>query len=191
MQLIYKDKKVDINSEEDLNFWWSKFQQEMLESDEIPYYIRIQDIEIYENLHETLRENVYNHDIEAELVSIHREQLFLEIEQSLYEYIGRVLSQLEQLANPFYGNVTSKHWDDLTILLEGLEWIIHSWNGLSSIHTDRQQQMVSLQRNFEHVTKLLLQEIEAQNRTGIGDCLLYELQPLLEDMRNLLRRARN
>jgi len=190
MILKHKDRRMDIQDRNQLETCWNQIQQDALRNNEVPYFLRINGLEIYENLYETLQENITTEPLEAELVTIHQDQLLMEIRHSLEEYISRVLSQLEQLADPFYGEVESNHWNKLGVLLEGLDWVMQSWSGLASMFSEhRQQQMLSLQRNFEQATKLLLQEMEAQNHTGIGDCLLYELQPLLEEMQHVLRGA--
>lgn len=190
MLLTYKDGQRELRTVEELDRFWEEIQHKIKETGEIPYMIRRGDLEVYEDLYQTLRNNLTTEPVEFELVIISQEQLVQEVQESLEQYLCRVLSQLESLANPFYAEVTGEHWDNLHLLLEGLEWMIQSWSGLlPTFPTSLHERGLAVQQRFEQVTRQLLQEMEAQNHTGIGDCLLYELQPLLEEMQHILRGA--
>lgn len=187
MILIHKDQRIVIQSMKELETCWNQIQQEASKNNEIPYYLHLNGLEIYDDIYQTLQENFTTDPLEIELITINQEQLLAEVRKSLEEYLSRVLSQIEPLADPFYGEVSSEHWNNLGVLLEGLEWMLQSWSGLlptfpASLH----ERALSVQRTFEQVTRQLLEEMEQQNHTGIGDCLLYELQPLLEEMQRVL-----
>lgn len=188
MLIKYKHGQRELRTVEELDHFWKELQDEIEQTGEILYMIRRGDLEVYEELYQTLRDNLTTEPVQFELVIISREQLVQEVKNSLDQYISRVLSHLEPLADPFYGEVSSEHWNNLGVLLEGLEWMMQSWSGLlptfpASLH----ERALSVQQTFEQVTRQLLEEMEQQNHTGIGDCLLYELQPLLEEMHQLLR----
>lgn len=188
MILIHKDQRIDIQSMKELETCWNQIQQEASKNNEIPYYLHLNGLEIYDDIYQTLQENFTTDPLEIELITINQEQLLAEVRKSLEEYLSRVLSQIEPLADPFYGEVSSEHWNSLGVLLEGLEWMLQSWSGL--LHTfpaSFQQHALAIQQTFEQVTRQLLKEMEMQNHTGIGDCLLYELQPLLEEMQQIIR----
>ncbi len=187
MLVTYKLGQRELRTVEELDQFWKELQDELEQTGEIPYMIRQGELEVYEDLYQTLRDNLTVEPIQMELVIISQEQLVREVRESLEQYLSRVLSQLEPLADPFYGEVSSEHWSNLGILLEGLDWMLQSWSGLlPTFPASFQQHALAVQQTFEQVTRQLLEEMERQNHTGIGDCLLYELQPLLEEMQRVL-----
>ena len=188
MILVHKDQRIEIQNMKELKECWNKIQQDAFKNNEIPYYLHLNGLEVYDDIYQTLLDNFTTDPLEIELITINHEQLLVEIRNSLEEYLSRVLTQLEPLSDSFYSELTGKNWNNLSVLIEGLEWIMQSWSGLlptfpASLH----ERILSVQQRFEQVTRQLLEEMEKQNHTGIGDCLIYNVQPLLDQMQQILR----
>ena len=160
--------------------------------------LEIDGIEIYEDYYEYFIENInfieevkVNFQILSELV---RDTL-----HSSYEYIERAVPLIEALSNSFRKGPTEKSWNELENLFSGIEWILESYSNI-----DRYKNLNELISNYyiwnEYVMEIeklrltlpvFFDAVKNQDSVLISDILMYEINPIFQDMNEKLKEMNN
>lgn len=151
-------------------------------------YLVIDDIPVSENYYEFFVEHI---DSIKDVVVIAKElkDLVNETLVSAYDYISNVIGVLKTMAEEFYHGPKSETWEQFSNLFEGIQWIngtqikIDSIKNLEKIVIDYSiwnqyvQIIKSLNTQFLELEKAMV----SQDHVLIGDLLIYEIFPVLEN----------
>lgn len=111
-------------------------------------------------------------------------EVVTEVLESAFQYLGRALPSLEELAAAFYQGPDTSTWTNFELFLEGMDWLLRITEYL------RQPVLVSdyqRYREFYQGLQAKLPELEKALEKSdyilIADLLSYEIIPALQDFR--------
>lgn len=152
-------------------------------------HLVIDRVEVYDDYRVYIEENITNiRDISMEFFTI-SEYVAL-ILDSANDYLTRAIPAIEGLAEAFYQGADANAWKELDNMLEGIEWlgetfnIIDSLPGLSSVMPDYEKWNIYSKTlsEMQAVLPNLKESLESGDYVSIGDIILYEVKPALENM---------
>ncbi len=149
--------------------------------------------EVYESYYDYFLDNI-NVIEKVEVISCEYKKLVDNILVSTINYIGRIPTEIEHLANKFYREPGVEDWNSLSDLLDGISWIM---NTFSSIDQDKRlNEVVTNYENWNLYAKEVfsLQELlivfeealSSNNNVSIADILSYEIVPIFNRMQERL-----
>ena len=152
-------------------------------------HLIIDGVEVYDDYRGYIEENITNiRDISMEFFAI-SEYVAL-ILDSANDYLTRAIPAVEGLAKAFYQGADADTWKELDNMLEGIEWlggtfnIIDSLPGLASVMPDYEKWNIYSKTlsEMQAVLPNLKESLESGDYVSIGDIILYEVKPALENM---------
>ncbi|MTV49938.1 hypothetical protein GJ688_13235 [Heliobacillus mobilis] len=114
-------------------------------------------------------------DVDVRLFTSSREEVLLELAESVKEYLERLVVGVPRLADQFYGDASADTWKEMENLSEGLSFLDSSAKLLGMGNYD--------QGRFFDLLGELEQAMRNRDTIFIGDLLKYELTPWLEGIR--------
>lgn len=167
--------------------------QELEENNQKLAHLVIDGNPVYEDFTQYFIKNIQIINV-VEVITQSLQSLIVEILVSAEEYTNNVAKRLSSLAESFYQNPKADHWNDLSLFFEGIEWLIGTTESIDSI-----KNLEPLIRNYEMWNRYthnikniqtympdLEQAIINQDYVLIGDLLLYEILPILEEIKEII-----
>lgn len=152
-------------------------------------YMIIDGIEVYDNFYEYILDNI-NVIEKVEVITQTYKELVNSVLVSTVNYIERIQSRIEELANSFYKKPSQSSWKDLQDLLDGITWIMNSFAMI-----DQDNRLRDLVPSYESWNlyamevfslKELLSDFEEallnKDYVSIADILSYELVSIFKGM---------
>lgn len=149
----------------------------------------IDGIEVYDNFYEYILDNI-NVIEKVEVITQTYKELVNSVLVSTINYIERIQSRIEELANSFYKKPSQSSWKDLQDLLDGISWIMNSFAMI-----DQDNRLRDLVPSYESWNlyamevfslKELLSDFEEallnKDYVSIADILSYELVSIFKGM---------
>lgn len=192
MKLIIGDQMWELDNSETGIEEMIKLLEEKIFSvaDQFFSHLLIDGIAVYDDLAGYLRENINDiGQIRAKFLTVG--EYIHEFLLSTEDYLNRAIPAVQQLADSFYNQVDSESWLQVNYLLEGIQWLletfetIDSFPNLTGLIDDYQLWNIysqSLRELQESVTKLD-EPLKFADHVTVGDVLLYEIKPALEKMK--------
>ena len=115
-------------------------------------------------------------DVEVRVMASTKESLQLELVDSVLEYISRLCSSIEDLAEHFYAGPDRTAWKQLSDFIEGLSFLNLSREFIKC--------PAFVQGEFEEKLKVFLEAVETGDAVALADALIYEWNPWLEMIKN-------
>lgn len=158
-------------------------------SSKILSYMVIDDFEVYEGYYDYFLDNIRVIE-NVEIIVLTYKELVDDILISTMDYIGRIPSKVEELANSFYKNPDRQVWNNLNDLLGGISWIMNSFTSIDQ--DSRLKDVISSYENWNLYAKEvfalndILPDLEGALSSGdnitIADILSYEILPIFNEM---------
>ncbi|NLV17268.1 MAG: hypothetical protein GXY50_08690 [Syntrophomonadaceae bacterium] len=158
-------------------------------ADQFFSHLLIDDIAVYDDFAGYLQENISNvSQIRAEFLTV--SEYTHELLISAKDYLNRAIPAIDQLADSFYNQVDSGSWLQVNHLLEGIQWLLETFETIDSLPNlaglidDYRLWNIysqSLRELQESVTQLD-DPLKFADFVTVGDMLLYEIKPALEKM---------
>lgn len=177
------------NSETGLEMLMQAIEEAVNSSGLILSHLLVDEVAVYDEHWDYLETNLENiQKVQVELQSL--SELMREILQSTILYLERSLPALEKLAESFYSEVNADTWQDLSDFLEGLQWLVQSIetmdgvSGLADIVADYEQwnRYSKAVRELQPIAAELDEPLQHEDYVGVGDVLLYEVVPLMQEL---------
>lgn len=105
----------------------------------------------------------------------------IEIIQSVYEYIGRLINGIEIMINKFYEGADKEGCEILSFASEGLEWTIKALE-LCEEDINTKTELETLLQSFVEAVNAL----ENDDYILVADIFSYEVVPVLNNIKNKL-----
>lgn len=121
---------------------------------------------------------------EVAVITIAAKKFINDVLLSTEEYIQRAIPLIEQLAEQFYEQPTSNHWNDLNDLFGGLQWL-NTMIGVVSDSTacpSDWQEVLATVEPMQEVVQDFEEALENSDTVLIADLLSYEIKPLFENL---------
>lgn len=182
--LEYENKKDEIDN------ILSEIDKIITKSSKTLSHMTIDDFEVYESYYDYFLDNIRVIE-KVEVVSLTYKELVDNILISTMDYIGRISTKVEELANSFYKSPDREVWDSLNDLLGGISWIMNTF--ISIDQDTRLKDIVSSYENWNIYAKEvfslkdILEDFEGSLSSGdnvsIADILSYEILPIFNEMK--------
>lgn len=154
-------------------------------------HLIIDGVEVYDNFVEYMEDNISNiRDVSIGFLTI--TEYIKEILDSTSLYLERAIPAIEELAEKFYHEADADSWQQVDNLLEGIGWLIETFNmidslpSLADIFADYEKWNLYSKavRELQEVTTNLEEPLELADYVSVADIMLYEIKPALESMRS-------
>jgi hypothetical protein len=143
----------------------------------------IDGVEIYEDFKVYIEQRLPNvEQIEVNLVTI--KQFIIELMTSSHAYCEQAVKQLPELSAQYYQTPSKESWEQFQSFLEGVSWLnklIELFEGIE-FDSGRVPEFSVIGQALNEMLPELLQAMENQDHTAIGDLLQYEALPQLEKL---------
>lgn len=124
-----------------------------------------------------------------EIIAIEALKFINNLLLSAEEYVVRAIPNIKTLSDEFYNNPETTSWNELSNLLEGIQWMVSVVNVIDqsiarpSNWDDSIENVNILVDEFSNLEEAL----ENTDNILIADMLLYEILPVFETMNNTVR----
>lgn len=129
--------------------------------------------------------------IDVKLITL--EQFTAELIAASYDYSKQAIDNLPGLSAQFYQSPAKQTWEQFHAFLEGIGWMIRLMDVIAATDSmPGQQSVIAEARNVldGHMNELL-QSMENNDHTTVGDLLQYEVLPLFEQLQQTLGQFAN
>ncbi len=188
MQIMLDEELIEIeNDESGLEKLLQIIEQKAIASELIFSHLIVDGVEIYEDFADYLQANFENIK-EIHLQFLPLQQFMQDILQSTKEYLTGVIATIEDVANAVYNQVDPETWQQIDLLLEGIQWlgetfrVMDSLPNLADMLKDYEQWNLYARdlQELEVVTASLSEPLQFADHVTVGDIMLYEIKPILE-----------
>ena len=188
MQIMLDEELIEIESNESgLEKLLQIIEQKAIASELIFSHLVIDGIEIYEDFADYLQANFENIK-EIYLQFLPLQQFLQDILQSTGQYLDGVIAAIEDLASAVYNQVDSETWQQIDMLLEGIQWlgetfrVMDSLPNLADMLKDYEQWNLYAKdlQELEVATASLSEPLQFADHVTVGDIILYEIKPVME-----------
>lgn len=192
MQLKILNQVFDFKNEPAaLEEMFAKINQFLEDSGLILSHLNVDDIEVYEDYYNYLKERIDRINlVEVEVrtaAGILRDALL-----TAEEYLEQALPEIESLAAEFYQGPSEESWERFQQLLEGVEWL----NQLVAVIDQNKQKpgnwqdYISLIDRLKEQLQSLHEALETRDYVVIGDLLKYEITPCFQEFRRIIQKTK-
>ncbi|AXI10445.1 hypothetical protein CUC15_16560 [Oceanobacillus zhaokaii] len=191
MQLIHNSEQLHIeNNESTINIIFKKINELLQQKDIVFSHLIIDGTEVYENHEEYIKEHP-NEISEIEIATRNIKEIIWETMESIHEYLQRAIPALTKLVDDSYDNFSSKSWEGINQLAEGMQWMMQ-FASLTKSASQQPANWVKLEsslKNCENNFQPLLEAVEMQDTILILDILTYEVTPAYEALEKQITEA--
>ncbi|QGS69464.1 hypothetical protein CV093_17770 [Oceanobacillus sp. 143] len=162
----------------------------MQQKDIVFSHLIIDGTEVYENHEEYIKEHP-NEISEIEIATRNIKEIIWETMESIHEYLQRAIPALTKLVDDSYDNFSSKSWEGINQLAEGMQWMMQ-FASLTKSASQQPANWVKLEsslKNCENNFQPLLEAVEMQDTILILDILTYEVTPAYEALEKQITEA--
>lgn len=149
------------------------------------------DGQVIYDLDELINQTTISLPNKIEVVLITKEELAVNALKSALDYLDRALPEIQFLADEFYSGSQSENWVKLGDLVDGLNWIFQVFDFVFNVNL-KGDMIEKLGSNFVEIKEELpglLEAMEQQDTVTIADIICYEIKPLLEEIKVLIKKV--
>lgn len=194
MKVYILDKVLDYNNEKSsIDSIFQEINNILSKSNYFFSHLLVDNLEIYEDYYDYFIDNIRNIK-EVKVVASTLKELAQSIMISTVDYLNRAIPEIDILSNEFYKFPSEQSWAKFSELLEGIAWIIDSFNAIDA--NERLNELIASYEEWNNYAKDIyslnelfkeLEEvIENQDTVSVADILSYEINPLFKNMKEKL-----
>ncbi|MGJ9459593.1 hypothetical protein [Oceanobacillus sp. CF4.6] len=179
MQLIHKNEQINIdNVETSINEVYIKINKLLGDKNIVFSHLLIDDVEVYENHEEYMKEHLI--EIETiEIVTRKIKEMIWETMESIHSYLQRAVPALTELVDESYENFSSKSWEGINQLAEGMQWVLQ-FTAVTKTAPQQPANWEAIEKSLQQCETSfaqLLEAVEVKDTILISDILSYEVTP--------------
>ncbi|MNJ50073.1 hypothetical protein D3C77_453350 [compost metagenome] len=134
--------------------------------------------------------NNLTHIGEINIKTMTKHESIIETKMSIIEYLERFIPAISELSDHFYGELSNKHWGEFGYFIEGLSWIVKSFEFIRILSNDEMDQVTSQAlKQLEKIISELESGLDEKQYVLVGDLIQYELTPLLVKYRDEITKS--
>lgn len=100
------------------------------------------------------------------------------------EYLDKLKSGINKAVNLFANDKQERGCDYLALISKGIEWIVE----VVSLTKESQKEEIEIQNINEHLESIV-EALENEDYTLVGDLLNYEVLPILENVHEKIKES--
>lgn len=164
-----------------LNDVFDFINKSIKESNEFFSHLVVDDIEVFDNHDEYLVDRIANIK-EIKVFTKTKNSLLIESAESTEIYLKAAIPEIKLLVEEFYDQPNEETWSKFSQLTEGLQWLIQLVYSLERLDEKlpNTEKYSSALKTMESELINLLEAVENDDVTLIGDIITYEILPSLE-----------
>lgn len=144
-------------------------------------HLRIDGVDVFNEHFEYLSANLAE-ITHVEVMMMKVEELITDMLESVHQYVQGAIPAIRVLSDEFYQGASDKVWVKLEQLVEGIQYcqetsLFIKQQNLKEFHT----QYAAL-LDFTNEIEVLMEAVQQQDATLLGDILQYEIQPKFEQI---------
>ncbi|SCG81912.1 hypothetical protein DW1_0292 [Proteiniborus sp. DW1] len=194
MKVYILDKVIEYNNDKSsIESMFQEIDNILDKSNRFFSHLLVDGLEVYGDYYDYFIDNIRNIK-EVKVVASTLTELVQNIMISTVDYINRAIPEVDILSNEFYKTPSEQSWAKFSDLLEGIAWIMDSFNAIDT--NGRLKELVSSYEEWNNYAKdiyslhELLRDLEEvmknQDTVSMGDILSYEINPLLKNIKEKL-----
>ncbi|MNO88531.1 hypothetical protein D3C76_799840 [compost metagenome] len=180
------DQRIDYSIAVDIEGFniqlWQKYTEEIYKADRLIYFVDI-DGQILHDGYENYILNNYKDIEHIQITTLSRLESIHETENSLNNYLNRFIPGMGSIADQMYGEMLPEVWDQLKTGLEGLQWIVSSFEFLRYLYSTDSivvSKLLDYSNELGRIIGEIANSINRDDIVGVADLIQYELLPILE-----------
>ncbi|MCT2195924.1 hypothetical protein M3G15_12315 [Paenibacillus sp. p3-SID1389] len=171
-----------------INEWWIQSTSHIYKSNRLIYLVEIDGQPMYTGYEQFIIEN-YRSINQIRIVTKSHQDSIVETLSMLKAYLTEFIPKSEEISAFWYGDISAEQWNQFSVFIEGLNWIVGSLEFLKVLNID--DNVIMLLNNLEAIIKELDQKLQVEDYVGVGDLISYELIPVLQRIEQLSDRQEN
>lgn len=194
MKIYILDKILEYNNEKcSIENMFQEINNILDNTNYLFSHLLVDNLEIYEDYYDYFIDNISNIK-EVKVIASTLKELAQNIIISTIDYLNRSIPEIKMLSNEFYKTPSEHSWTKFSDLLEGIAWIMDSFNTIDA--NIRIKELVSSYEEWNSYAKdiyslhELLRDLEEvianQDTVSVADILTYEINPLFIDIKEKL-----
>lgn len=108
----------------------------------------------------------------------------IEVLKTADEYLDKLKSGISKAVNLFENDKQEEGCDYLALISKGIEWIVE----VVSLTKESQKEEIEIQNINEHLESIV-EALENEDYTLVGDLLNYEVLPILENVHEKIKES--
>lgn len=194
MQLIIGEELTEFdNNEAGIEQILHTIEEKAAATQSVFSHLIIDGIAVFDDFADYLQNNLANIKvIQVQFLTL-REYL-QSVLVSTSEYLQRAIPAVEQLADSVYTQIDTDNWQQISQLIEGIQWLHDSFTvmdqlpNLAGLVNDYGQWNLYSQALSElvEVVPTISEPLKYADQVSISDIILYEIKPAMEKLNNTL-----
>lgn len=184
MKITIDEQREIISSplHEEFNTIWLECTTEIYEAERLIYFVDIDGQVLYNQYEQFIQVHLQ----EIEHIKIHTMSRFdsiNETEEQLVQYINKFIPGMTTIVDRMYGDMSNELWGELATGLEGLQWIVSSFEFLKILYSSDILNNIIISNycsDLENIVKDLDANLTEDDLVAVADLFKYELLPLLD-----------
>ncbi|NLU46841.1 MAG: hypothetical protein GXX02_02525 [Syntrophomonadaceae bacterium] len=190
MQLIIGEELIEVdNTDEGIEQLFDTIEEKAANTQLVFSHLIIDGVEVYDDFAAYLHNNLANIQVvEVQFISL--KEYMQDILVSASEYLQRAIPAVEQLAESIYAEMDTNTWQQISQLIEGIQWLHDSFTAmdklpnLSNLVNDYEQWNLYSQALNElvEVVTTISEPLQYTDQVSVSDIILYEIKPAMEKL---------
>lgn len=193
MEVLFQDQTWQVaNTAPDVEILFNRMAALLVEHKLHISQMTVDGKEIYGDYQEYIMQQLSEiKRIDINVVTI--KQFADELIASSYAYCAQAIQQLPQLSTQYYQTPTQETWQQFQSFLEGVEWLTQLIRLIGDLAIPYSNVAVfpEIGLALSQTMSELLEGMEQQDHTTIGDLLQYEILPQIEKLQHELHQITN
>lgn len=169
-------------AEDEFSESWLMSTAEIYQNDRLIYCVDIDGQVLYNQYEDYIRDHLQQIK-HIHITTLSRLESIHETEKTLQEYLIRFIPAIASIADGMYGEVSPEMWGKFSTGIEGLKWIVDSFEFmlyLQSVDLIKKNELSTYCAELDRIITELDANLSGDDIVGVGDLLQYELIPHLQ-----------
>lgn len=180
------NQKYEINNKEiSAEEFLLDIQKQLEEKELILSYLRINQEDVYDSFSEIVIDHWQTIE-QLDFITRTYDEHVMDILITSRDYLGNAIPIVKEEADEYYKSVYHDNWMRLKELFEGIQWMFSSIESIRILNIEIEDKEFDLYMDglneLQKIMPDLLDAMESEDTTLIGDLLKYELIPIFEGM---------
>ncbi|MNB88215.1 hypothetical protein D3C81_683380 [compost metagenome] len=168
--------------QEEFNKIWIECTTEIYQAERLIYCVDIDGQVLYSQYEQFIQEHLEQISL-IQIQTLSRIESINETETQLSQYLNKFIPGMTSIADRLYGDMDTELWGELATGLEGLQWIVSSFEFLKLLYSSdilNEFILSNYYTELEGIIKELDVNLADDDLVTVADLIKYELLPCLE-----------
>ncbi|GGH33041.1 hypothetical protein [Paenibacillus segetis] len=161
---------------------WLECTSEIYQAERLIYSVDIDGQVLYNQYEEFIHEHLQQIK-HIQIKTLSKLESIQETEEQMSQYLNKFVPGMNAIADRMYGDMNAELWGELASGLEGLQWIVKSFEFLEFLYNPdvlNYSILANFYTNLKNIIKDLDANLSGDDLVAVADLIKYELVPCLE-----------